>query len=116
MPQVKYTVEFGPRTEDQINQIPKDIKKLIFSRIDKLKENPRPEGVIPLSGSDKGLYRIRQGDYRIVYKILDKQLLILIVRVVHRGEVYKKSIRNSKKLCKKCDMITPLFPRYSRLN
>lgn len=93
MSEVKYTVEFGPRTEDEINHIPKDIRKLIFDRITKLKDNPRPEGAVPLKGSDKGLFRIRQGDYRIVYSIQDHKLLVLIVRVVHRREVYKKKHR-----------------------
>jgi mRNA interferase RelE/StbE len=89
MPQV-YSIDFAPRTEQQLNLIPKAIRKLIFERIDKLRLNPRPENIEPLHGAEKGLYRIRQGDYRIVYSIEDKKLLILIVRIVHRREVYKK--------------------------
>lgn len=85
-----YTIDFAPRTEGQLNLIPKNIRKLIFNRIDGLKTNPRPECVEPLQGAEKGLFRIRQGDYRIVYSIKDQKLLILIVRVVHRKEVYKK--------------------------
>ena len=85
-----YTIDFAPRTEGQLNLIPKDIRKLIFERIDKLRTNPRPEGVEPLQGAEKGFFRIRQGDYRIVYSIQDQKLLILIVRIVHRKEVYKK--------------------------
>ncbi len=90
MPNADYSIDFAPRTERQFNLIPKDIKKLIFERIDKLRTNPRPENVEPLQGGDKGLFRIRQGDYRIVYSIQDQKLLVLIVRVVHRKEVYKK--------------------------
>lgn len=90
MPNVNYTIEFAPRTEEQLNLIPKDIQKLVFERINKLKTNPRPENVEPLKGVNKGLFRIRQGDYRIVYSIQDQKLLVLIVRVVHRKEVYKK--------------------------
>lgn len=85
-----YTIDFAPRTERQLNLIPKNVRKLIFERIEKLKTNPRPEGFEPLQGVEKGLFRIRQGDYRIVYSIQDQKLLILIVRVVHRKEVYKK--------------------------
>lgn len=85
-----YTIDFAPRTEGQLKLIPKQILKLIFERIEKLSNNPRPEGAEPLQGTDKGLYRIRQGDYRISYSIQDQKLLILIVRVVHRKEVYKK--------------------------
>lgn len=85
-----YTIDFAPRTQGQLNLIPQDIKKLIFNRIDKLRTNPRPEGVEPLQGTEKGFFRIRQGDYRIVYSIQDQKLLILIVRIVHRKEVYKR--------------------------
>lgn len=87
-----YTIEFAPRTEQQLNLIPKDIKKLIFERIDKLRTNPRPENIEPLRGADRGLFRIRQGDYRIVYSIQDQKLLVLVVRVVF---IEKKSIRRS---------------------
>lgn len=90
MPFSQYTIEFAPRTEKQLEIIPKAIRKQVLDRIEKLKENPRPENVEPLHGSDDGLFRIRQGDYRIVYSIQDRKLLVLIVRVVNRKEVYKK--------------------------
>lgn len=73
-----------------MNLIPKDIRQLIFDRIDKLRTNPRTEGVEPLQGKEKGFFRIRQGNYHIVYSIQDQKLVILIVRIVHRKEVYKK--------------------------
>lgn len=85
-----YTIDFAPRIESQLNLIPKNIRQLIFERIDKLKVDPRPDGAEPLQGTEKGLFRIRQGDYRIVYGIQDQKLLILILRIVHRKEVYKK--------------------------
>jgi mRNA interferase RelE/StbE len=85
-----YQIEFAPRTEKQLKKIPKNIKDLIFERIEKLAENPRPENIEPLQGSEIGFYRIRQGDYRIIYTIQDQKLLVLIVRVVHRKEVYLK--------------------------
>jgi len=53
---VTYAVDFAPRTQDQLELIPRPIRKLIFDRIDKLRENPRPENIEPLQGSDKGLY------------------------------------------------------------
>lgn len=84
---MQYAVHFAPRTEKQLNLIPKDIRQLIFEKIEKLRINPRPENVEPLQGIENGLFRIRQGDYRIVYSIQDKQLCILAVRVVHRKEV-----------------------------
>lgn len=89
-----YTIEFAPRLEKQLAIIPKQIRKLIFDRIEKLKTNPRPENVEPLQGSEKGLYRIRQGDYCIVYSINDNELIVLIVRAVNRKEVYTKKHKN----------------------
>ena len=97
MPSATYTIEFAPRTEKQLAVIPKPIRIQVLDRIENLKKNPRPENIEPLRGNDSDLYRIRQGDYRIVYSIQDKRLLVLIVRVVHRKEVYKKSIPNRSK-------------------
>lgn len=85
-----YKIEFAPRTEEQLKIIPRHVQKLLFKRIEQLTTNPRPHNMEPLQGIEKGLYRIRQGDYRIVYLIEDDKLLILVLRVVHRKEVYKK--------------------------
>jgi mRNA interferase RelE/StbE len=90
MKESRYSIDMAPRTQDQLEKIPKDIRGMILERIEKLGSDPRPPGVEPLQGSNKGLFRIRQGDYRIVYSVQDKILLILVVRVVHRKEVYKK--------------------------
>ena len=87
---IKYTIEFSPKVEDQLNIIPKKVRKLIVERIKNLCDNPRPENIEPLKGIEKGFFRIRQGDYRIVYRIYDEKILVIIVRVVHRKEVYTK--------------------------
>ena len=57
-------------------------------RIDSLAENPRPQGVKKLSGEDD-MHRIRVGDYRIIYQIREKSLVVLIVRIGHRSDVYR---------------------------
>ncbi len=62
-----YQVDFAPRTEEQLAKIPKNIRKSLLERIERLGRDPRPSGVEPLQGSDKGLFRVRQGSYRIVY-------------------------------------------------
>jgi mRNA interferase RelE/StbE len=67
----------------QVTEIAK-IKK----KIDSLAEDCRPHGVEKLSGHDNA-YRIRVGDYRIVYGIYDKQLVIVVVMIKHRKEVYR---------------------------
>lgn len=75
----KYSVDTAPRCVDQLEKIPKDIRELIMDRIGDLGFDPKPLGVEPLKGVDSGLYRIRQGDYRIVYSIQDQKLLLLVL-------------------------------------
>ena len=60
----------------------------IRDRIDALAANPRPVDCKKLQGED-GLYRIRSGDYRVVYAIRDKQLVVLVVRIGDRKDVYR---------------------------
>ena len=64
----------------------KDRRRLV-TRIRDLASDPRPPGCEKLSGHD--LYRIRQGDYRVVYSIEDKALIIQVIKVGHRGVVYR---------------------------
>jgi mRNA interferase RelE/StbE len=69
--------------------IPKrDLEKIIL-RIRELAENPRPSGCRKLSA--RNLYRVRQGDYRIVYLIDDAERFVTILKVGHRGEIYRTS-------------------------
>ena len=65
----------------------KDLKR-ILDRIDSLRENPRAEGCVKLSTQER--YRARQGTYRIVYEIQDTELIILVVKIAHRSQVYKR--------------------------
>ncbi len=66
----------------------KDIKR-ILKCFDSLIENPRADGCIKLSGQER--YRVRQGPYRIIYEIQDSELIIVVVKVAHRSQVYKNS-------------------------
>ena len=61
----------------------------VVETIEALERNARPSGVAKLSGSDD-LYRLRVGDYRIVYQIEDAKLIVLIVKVGHRRDVYRE--------------------------
>lgn len=64
-------------------------RQRIAQRISSLADNPRPPGCQKLSGRER--YRIRQGNYRILYTIEDSQLVVFIIRVGHRKEVYRKN-------------------------
>jgi mRNA interferase RelE/StbE len=72
--------------QKQILALPAEIAARINEAILALEGDPRPDGVVKMNGSDR-IYRIRVGDYRVMYKIDDDQLVILIVRCKHRREV-----------------------------
>lgn len=64
-------------------------RQAVVRRILALAEEPRPPGVVKLSG-DEPLYRVRQGPYRIVYTVEDDRLIVIVIRVADRREVYRK--------------------------
>ncbi|MFV2057027.1 MAG: type II toxin-antitoxin system RelE/ParE family toxin [Thiohalomonadales bacterium] len=83
----KYSLRFKNSVTKDLRKIPnKDVKR-ILGCIESLCNNPRMEGAIKLSGQE--LYRIRQGLYRIIYEIKDTELVIIVVKVAHRSDVYK---------------------------
>ena len=84
-----YTIEFDRRVKKDFKFIPaKDIER-IKSAIQDLGNNPRPDGCTKLKGDKRDYYRIRVRNYRVVYSIEDEILLVLVVRVGHRREIYK---------------------------
>ena len=84
-----YEIQFKKSVAKDLRAIPnKDIKK-ILERIDALAVNPRSEGCIKLSGQER--YRTRQGVYRIVYEVKDVEIVVVVVKVGHRSQVYKSS-------------------------
>lgn len=83
----KYKITFKKSVVKDFKTFPKSDIKKILAKIDSLAENPRCEGAIKLSGHN--LYRIRQGWYRIVYEIRDSELVVQVIKVGHRSDVYK---------------------------
>lgn len=84
----KYDVVFKRSVYKDLRSIPNAGVKRILSSIDTLAADPRPPGCEKLSGQER--YRIRQGVYRIVYEIEDNRLIVTVVRVGHRGQVYDR--------------------------
>jgi mRNA interferase RelE/StbE len=86
----KFEVLIKPSAVKEIEAISdrKDRQRIVL-RISGLAEDPRPPGCQKLSGNDR--YRIRQGVYRVVYSIEDKQLTVFVVKVGHRKDVYRRS-------------------------
>jgi mRNA interferase RelE/StbE len=83
-----YHLEFSSRAARAFRNLPADIQRRLDPAILALAENPRPPGCVKLSG-EESLWRIRVGDYRIVYQIRDDVLLVLVVKVGHRREIYR---------------------------
>lgn len=83
----EYRVYFRVSVEKDLIAIPKSDLKKILQRIKKLGENPRPSGCEKLTGQER--YRVRQGRYRIVYSIQDRELTVWIVKVGHRKDIYR---------------------------
>jgi len=83
-----YKVELARDSEKFIRKQNKSLQAKLVAVLRKLAENPRPSKAKKLKGLD-GLYRVRVGGYRIVYCVEDGNLVVLVVRIAHRKEVYK---------------------------
>jgi mRNA interferase RelE/StbE len=82
-----YNVAVPHSVAKQIKKLPQQVIKRVLKEIDGLGNNPRPLHYKKLIGED--LFRIRVGDYRVIYAIDDTQRCVVIVRVGHRREVYR---------------------------
>ena len=81
-----YEVVIGKAVIKQLQKVPSADYKRIKAALTGLSSNPRPKGYLKLKGRDA--YRIRVGDYRIIYEIKDNQLLVIIITIAHRKDVY----------------------------
>ncbi|NGX56725.1 MAG: hypothetical protein K1060chlam5_00971 [Candidatus Anoxychlamydiales bacterium] len=83
-----YKIKLSKPTIKNLKKIEKSELKKIARKIDKLSNNPRPTNAKKLI-NQKDLFRIRSGDYRIIYQVKDSILLILVVNIGHRKDIYK---------------------------
>lgn len=87
---MKYRIQITEKILKKLEKFPKKDKERIVEAIDSLVEDPRPEGCKKLKGNLKPLrYRIRAGNYRVVYSIQDEVLLILVIEIGHRKDIYR---------------------------
>lgn len=86
----RYSIVLTPAAIRDLKSLPRDVQKRIGKKIDSLADNPRPAGAVAIKGG-KGLLRLRVGFYRIIYQVEDNRLVVLVIRVGHRREVYRKS-------------------------
>jgi len=86
---MSYEVIVKPAVLRYLRKLDKDLQQLIVDSIDSLSDNPRPDGCKKLKG-ETNLYRIRiAGIYRAVYEIKDKQLVVTVIKVGHRKDIYR---------------------------
>ena len=83
-----YRVQVSPAALRQLRRLNPTAKRRIQAAIELLSEQPRPSGAKKLVGGD-GEWRVRTGDYRIVYEIHDMVLLVLVVAIGHRADIYQ---------------------------
>ena len=84
-----YDVVFRPAALRQLEDLPRAAQRRILARIESLGGSPRPRGCVKLRGSEN-TYRIRVGVYRVVYDVEDERLVVLIIRVRHRRDAYRR--------------------------
>lgn len=85
----KYKVQFNKHYLKDLEKIPKKDRALICESVLALADDPRPDGCKKLKGTKETLYRIRCGDYRVVYTIRDDILLVLVIEIGHRRDIYR---------------------------
>jgi mRNA interferase RelE/StbE len=84
-----YSISINPSALKELGKLPKATVKKVEKAIDALAEEPRPVGVKKLKASDEDLYRIRVGDYRIIYSIEEEVKIVDILKIGHRKEIYR---------------------------
>lgn len=82
-----YRLQIKPSAAKEIETLPQKDRQRVVARIQGLATDPRPPGCEKLSGREQ--YRVRQGNYRIPYTLHDADLLVVVIKIGHRREVYR---------------------------
>ncbi len=85
----EYKVFFRPSADRALKKLPQDVQRRIVGEVAILAHDPRPAGVVKLAGHEN-LWRIRVGNYRVVYEIHGNRLVVLVLRVAHRKDAYRR--------------------------
>ena len=94
-----YTVEVSPAAERELRKLPSQVRNTLLRRLASLRDDPRPPDAKKLS-SPENLWRIREDNYRVIYRIKDDVLLVVVVRAGHRKEIYRQLSRLMKSVQK----------------
>lgn len=89
MSQEPYSITYKPSAAKALRKLDRQHQRAIVTAIDALAHEPRPDGVKKLQGGE-GEYRIRVGSHRVVYDVNDGELIILVLHLGHRKDIYRK--------------------------
>ena len=92
-----YRVFFDKPAEKDIDRLPKRVRDAVLAEIEELSRDPRKPGTAPLDGVLKPYWKTRVGDYRIASEILDDRLIVYVVRVLARKEIYRIMLRMQRR-------------------
>jgi mRNA interferase RelE/StbE len=81
-----YRIDITPAAARQLERLPRDLRRRVDTRILALAHDPRPAGVRQL---DRGLYRVRVGSYRVAYGVHDERIIVFVLAIGHRKEIYR---------------------------
>ncbi len=83
-----FRLEFAPSAARQLRKLDHTARRRVQAAVELLADQPRPPGAKKLVGGD-GEWRVRTGDYRIVYEIHDQVLVVLVIAIGHRRDIYR---------------------------
>jgi mRNA interferase RelE/StbE len=86
---VSYRITVSAKAEKEMMRLPLQERKKLANKIDLLSQDPRPSGSLKMQGRSEALWRIRSGNYRILYAIDDEVRIVDIRKIGHRREVYR---------------------------
>jgi mRNA interferase RelE/StbE len=84
-----YSIEIARPAQRQLKKLDASTRKKVSRRIDSLAKEPRPSGVVKLTDVSPPVYRVREGQHRVLYTINDDELIVLVVRIAHRSDAYR---------------------------
>lgn len=88
MPESGYAITFAQSARRELERLPGNVVKRVFLHIENLALNPRPPGCRKIEGAVR-LWRVRVGDYRVVYEISDEERVVDVIAVRHRSQAYR---------------------------
>jgi mRNA interferase RelE/StbE len=84
----RFTIEWKGSAVKELRRLPKDVVGRVLQTVESLRADPFPTGVRKLAGAEH-IYRIREGSYRVIYSVVASRLVIEVIRVGHRKDVYR---------------------------